>query len=378
MPASAQAGQPPKGVVIAVDPHKASWTAVVVTAELAPAGSVRVEANRAGYRQLLRFAASWSDVRWAIEGAAGLGAPLAERLNADGVTVVDVPAKLARRVRLLSTGHGRKNDPADALSVGIAAWSATALRTVEIDQAVAALRALTEHRDDLVRTRTQLINRLHVLLVKLIPAGVARGLSAESAAQALRGVRPRDTLGRTVRMLAVDLVTELRRLDRRIAETTQALSDAVAASGTTLTGLLGIGDVLAAKILARAGSISRFPTPSAFASFCGVAPIEVSSGDVVRHRLSRAGDRQLNYALHVMALAQIRYDGPGRNYYQRKRAAGKSHKEAMRCLKRRLSDVVYRTMINDSVSSLTAAAWLREVPLDAQSLSSLRAATRTA
>ena len=215
---------------------------------------------------------------------------------------------------------------------------------------------MTGHRDDLVRGRTQLINRLHVLLVRLIPSGVARGLTAGSAAEALRRVRPRDTLGRTLRALAFDLVAELRRLDRRIAEASQILSDAVAASGTTLTELLGIGDVVAAKILARTGSITRFPSAAAFASFCGVAPIEVSSGEIVRHRLSRAGDRQLNYALHVMALGQIRYDGPGRGYYQRKRAAGKSHKEAMRCLKRRLSDVVYRTMINDSVSSLTATA----------------------
>jgi transposase len=335
MSAVAERVLPSQGVVIAVDPHKASWTAVAVTAGLAAAGAVRVEANRAGYRQLRRFAAGWSDVRWAIEGATGLGAPLAGRLGEDGITVVDVPAKLARRVRLLSTGHGRKSDPADALSVGIAAWSAPALRTVEIDQAIAVLRALTEHRDDLVRTRTQLINRLHVLLVKLIPCGLARGLTAESAAEALRRIRPRDSLGRTLRALAVDLVAELRRLDRRIAETTQALSDAVTASGTTLTQLLGIGDVVAAKILARTGPITRFLSTAAFASFCGVAPIEVSSGDVVRHRLSRAGDRQLNYALHVMALAQIRYDGPGRSYYQRKRAAGKSHKEAMRCLKRR-------------------------------------------
>ena len=347
---------PSQGVVIGVDPHKASWTAVVVTAGLAPAGELRVEANRTGYRQLRRFAAAWSEVRWAIEGAAGLGAPLAERLHADDISVLDVPAKLARRVRLLSTGQGRKSDPADALSVGIAAWSAPALRTVEVDQAIAALRALTEHRDDLVRTRTQLVNRLHVLLVKLVATGLARGLTAESAAEALRRVRPRDTLGRTFRALAVDLLGELRRLDRRIAETTQTLSDAVTASGSTLTNLLGIGDVVAAKILGRTGSITRFPSAAAFASFCGVAPIEVSSGEVVRHRLSRAGDRQLNYALHVMALAQIRYDGPGRSYYQRKRGAGKSHKEAMRCLKRRLSDVVYRTMINDSVSSLTATA----------------------
>ncbi|MEP6697631.1 MAG: transposase [Pseudonocardiales bacterium] len=108
------------------------------------------------YRELRRFAASWPDARWAIEGAAGLGAPLAERLREDQIAVTDVPAKLARRVRLLSTGHGRKSDPADALSVGIAAWSAPALRSVEVDEAIAALRAVTEHRDDLVRARTQL------------------------------------------------------------------------------------------------------------------------------------------------------------------------------------------------------------------------------
>ena len=205
------------------------------------------------------------------------GAPLTERLRADGITVIDVPAKLARRVRLLSTGHGRKNDQADALSVGIAAWSAPTLRTVEVDEAIAAMRALTEHRDDLVRTRTQLVNRPHALLVKLVPSGLPRGLTAASAAETLQRIRPRDTLGRTLRRLAVELVGELRRLDPRIADTTQTLSDAVAASGTTLTGLLGVGDVVAAKILARTGPISRFPSAAAFASFCGLAPIEVSS-----------------------------------------------------------------------------------------------------
>ena len=112
----------------------------------------------------------------------------------------------------------------------------------------------------------------------------------------------------------------------------------------------------AAKILARTGPISRFRSPAAFASYCGVAPIEVSSGDVQRHRLSRSGDRQLNYALHVMAITQIRYESPGKTYYQRKRAAGKSHREALRCLKRRLADAVYRTMITDTVSSLSPAA----------------------
>jgi transposase len=189
-------------VVIAVDPHKASWTAVAVTAGLAPADAIRVEVNRAGYRRLRRFAKRWPDARWAIEGAAGLGAPLAERLREDGVAVTDVPAKLARRVRLVSTGHGRKSDQADALSVGIAAWSAPALRTAEIDEAVAALRAATEHRDDLARARTQLINRLHALPVKLVRSGLARGLTADAASDALRRIRPRARSSRSLLVLS--------------------------------------------------------------------------------------------------------------------------------------------------------------------------------
>jgi transposase len=184
------------------------------------------------------------------------------------------------------------------------------------------------------------------------PPACPTGLTADTAAAALRSIRPRTMLARTLRQVAAELLSEVRRLDRRITEATAALSAAVATSGTTLTDLHGIGDVTAAKILARSGTVTRFRSESAFASYCGVAPIEVSSGDVRRHRLSRAGDRQLNYALHVMAMAQIKRTTPGRDYYQRKRAAGKTHKEAMRCLKRRLADVVYRTMIHDTDTSL--------------------------
>ncbi len=179
----------PGPVVIAIDPHKASWTAVAVDTRLQPVASIRVPVNRDGYRQLRRFARRWPDASWAIEGAAGLGAPLTTRLAADGVQAVNVPAKLARRVRLLSTGHGRKTDEADALSVGIAALTATRLNTAVIDEAVAALRAVTEHRDDLVRTRTQTVNRLHVLLAQLIASGLPRKLTAETAAAALRSIR---------------------------------------------------------------------------------------------------------------------------------------------------------------------------------------------
>ena len=194
----------PAPVVIAIDPHKASWTAVAVDSRLQPLATIRVEVSRGGYLKLRRFARRWSNAAWAIEGATGLGAALTARLAADGVDVVDVPAKLARRVRMLSTGHGRKTDQADALSVGIAAHTATRLSTAVVDEASAALRVLTEHRDDLVRSRTQAINRLHALLAQLIPAGLPRGLTADTAAAALRNIRPRAVLARTLRQVAVE------------------------------------------------------------------------------------------------------------------------------------------------------------------------------
>ncbi|MEV6964444.1 IS110 family transposase [Hamadaea sp. NPDC051192] len=316
--------------MIGVDPHKASWTAVAVDGRHQPLAAIRVDVSRDGYRRLRRFAHRFPQARWAIEGARGLGAPLTERLRADGVEVLDVPAKLARKVRMLSTGHGRKSDEADALSVAVAALTAHRLTTAEIDEAIAALRALIEHRDDLVRTRTQTTNRLHAVLTQLIPAGHRRGLTADGATRALRSIRPRATLGRTLRRLAVELVADLRRLDRRIEAVTEELGTAVEASGSTLTNVYRVGPVVAAKLLARAGSMSRFRSADAFASYAGVAPIEVSPGDVVRHRLSRAGDRQLNYALHLIAITQIRRETAGKTYYEGKRAAGKSHKEALR------------------------------------------------
>lgn len=335
-------------VVIAVDPHKASWTAAAVNSALQPLATVRAPVSNDGYRQLRRFARRWPGSMWAIEGASGMGAPLAARLHGDGIDAIDVPAKLATRVRTLSVGHGRKNDDADAISVGIAALTASGLRAAAVEESIIALRALVEHRDDVVRTRTQTINRLHVLLTQLLPGGAPRGLNADTAAQLLRTVRPRAAGPRTLRRLAAELIAEVRHLDRRVATVTTDISDALAASGSTLTQLRGLGDLTAGKILARVGDVRRFRSPAAFASYTGTAPIEVSSGDIVRHRLSRAGDRQLNYCLHTMALSQIKNDGTGRAYYLAKRAATKGHKEAMRCLKRRLSDLVYRQLLRDA------------------------------
>jgi transposase len=209
------------------------------------------------------------------------------------------------------------------------------------------LRLLTNRREDLVAMRTQTINRLHRLLCDLVPAGAGRNLSAKSAAALLRQACPTGTAASTRNQLAADLIGDIGDLDRRIAAVQARIKTAVARSKTGLVELFGVGPVLAAKLLGEVGDVRRFPTKHHFATHTGTAPLEASSGQVIRHRLSRAGDRRLNHALHLMAIAQTRHPTAGQAYYRRKRAEGKSSKEALRCLKRRLSDAVYRCLLAD-------------------------------
>lgn len=343
--------------IIGIDPHKQSWTAVAADDRGNRLAALRVPVSAAGYRRLRRFASAYADPIWAIEGTYGLGAPLAALLTGDEVTVWDVPAKLAARTRLLSTGHGRKSDEDDALSVAVVAATSTRLRPVQADGGSDELKVLTEYRDDLVRARTQTVNRLHAIMNLLILAGAPRHLDADTAAKFLRRVHPVDQLSATRRMIAADLIAEIRRLDRRITILTQRVTIRTTSTGTTLTTITGVGALTAARILARTGSIWRFPTDNHFAAYAGAAPREVSSGEVIRHRLSRGGDRQLNYALHVIAITQIAMKtSPGRVFYDRKRTEGKTKKEALRALKRRLATVVYRTMLADAKRTMAGPA----------------------
>ena len=161
-------------------------------------------------------------------------------------------------------------------------------------------------------------------------------------------LRPKDAVCRIRRQLAVGHVSDIRALDRKIKAVRSQIAELVEASGTTLVDLFGIGPVIAGRILAEVGDINRFATKDRFATYNGTAPIDVSSGDQVRHRLSRSGNRHINHALHMMAVTQIRNPkSEGRAYYERKRLEGKTGKEALRCLKRRLSDVVYRQLLAD-------------------------------
>ena len=342
-------------ITIGIDPHKRSHTAAALDARLRVVGQVRVASTRTGYLALREWARRWPERQWAVENAGGLGRSVAQWLLGDSERVVDVPPKLSARVRLLSTGHGRKTDEADAVSTALAARGTAEQHDAVLEGHAVTLRLLSDRRDDLVGRRTEVINRLHALLSELVPGAVPRHLSIEQAAALMRNSRPSAGPQRTRRILAGDLVREARRLDAEVTTLNTRIAEAVAASQTTLLTLFGIGPIVAAKILGRVGDVRRFPTAARFASYCGVAPIEASSGDVVRHRLSRAGDRQLNYALYIMARSQARQHPEGRAYYLRKRAEGHSDKEALRCLKRRLADVVYRQLLRDAAPAPSTA-----------------------
>lgn len=339
-------------VLIGVDPHKATNVVAAVDEQ---GGLVRQEnfpANRKGMRALERWANGFPERRWAVEGAGGIGRPLAQKLLASGEQVVDVPPKLSARVRVLSTGNARKNDSLDATFTALAALRNDRLASVHPEDGpeghAEILRLLTERREDLVAERTRCLNRLHVLLRDLLSDPVGKQLSADAAARLLRRARPRHPAGRVRRKLASELVRDVRALDRRIAELDERIAVEVETSGTTLTEVFGVGPILAAKILGIVGNVGRFPSKAHFASYAGVAPIEASSGEVVRHRLSLAGNRSLNQVMHMIAVCQARSDPRGGAYHRKKLAEGKSRREAMRCLKRRVSDAVFGSLVADS------------------------------
>jgi transposase len=339
--------------VIGVDPHKLSATIEVVDQHEKVLASGRFATDKVGYAAMRKHVAAWPDRVWAVEGSNGAGRPLAQRLLADGEQVVDVPAKLAARARMLDTGHGRKTDAHDAHSVAVAAVRAKELRVLALDPELEALRMLVDRREELARQRTQTVNRLQRLLAELTPGKAKKDITTAQAKAILAGVRPRDLVGKTRRRLAAEQLAELVVIEKKIKTLTTELKQMVAASGSRLMDLPGVGPIVAARVLADVGDVTRFADRNRFASWTGTAPIEASSGETVRHRLSRAGNRRMNHMIHIAAATQIRLDTEGRAYYRRKLAAGKTRMEAMRSLKRRISDAIYRQLIADARASQT-------------------------
>jgi transposase len=338
------------GVVIGLDPHKRSVSIEVRDDREVLRATGRFATDTVEYRAMLRFARQWPDRVWAVEGANGIGRPVAQRLLADGERVVDVPAKLAARARVFDTGQGRKTDAFDAHAIAMVALRDKGLRELSLDPGVLVLRLLCDRRDELSQARAQMLNRLHRLFLELLPGGAPVKKSTAQYEQLLASVRPRDPVGKTRRRIAAEELADLHRLDAQLKAMKAELKAAVQASGSHLMDIHGIGPAGAARILADVADVARFCDRAHFASWTGTAPIDASSGEQIRHRLSRAGNRRLNHVLHIATIVQLRNDTAGRAYFRRKLTEGKTSMEAMRCVKRRLSDVVYRQLVADAAA----------------------------
>lgn len=335
---------------IGIDPHKATHTAVAIDEAETVLGEITVPADRYQTARLVDWAGKVDGDRtrvWAVEAAGGLGYLLSQQLVARGEYVVDVPALLASRVRVLGSGRSDKNDPNDARSVAIAALRQPGLAAVRRQGHAQVLRMLAKRHLEITSLRTQAVCRLHAVLVLLKPGGMPRRLSAEQASRVLRGMRTLDPVGEQRRVAARAHLGDIRRLDRDIKANKALTRRAVVAYDTTVTDVYGVGPIVAAFLIGYTGDPTRFASADHYAAYNGTAPIEMSSGGKTRHRLSLRGNRKLNHAIHMAAVTQIRNQTPGRAYYDRKLAEGKSKKEALRALKRRISDAVYRQLQAD-------------------------------
>ncbi|CCW12314.1 IS110 family transposase [Rhodococcus aetherivorans] len=336
-------------IVIGIDPHKSTHTATAVDpATNTDLGSIRIDATRAGYKALTGWAKTWPQRSWAVENAYGLGHHLAQWLLTLGEIVLDVPTTATARVRELSRGGRRKNDRIDAAAAACVAALQGDARPVDPEGPTEILGLLDERRSNLLGTRTRTANQLHALLRQLFAGGAPTSLTAPAATALLRGFRAKSPVDRTRVGLCRNLIADIRRLDTQLAANEKQMADALDEHGSRLREVDGIGTVTAARLIGRTGRPDRFPTAAAFANYNGSAPVQIASADTDRHRLSRYGDRQLNSALYIVAMVQIRMlASAGHAYYDKKITQGKTPAAARRSLKRHLSDRVWRIMIAD-------------------------------
>jgi transposase len=330
-----------------IDTHKDTLAVAVIDHAGGVVNQFELPNQDSGYVLLLALLTRHAVMRVGIEGSANFGWPAAMYLLDRGVNVVEVPPLMTSRERLSRPGQG-KTDPVDSIAVARITAREISLPPVRpMTGAAADLRVLTEYRDQLVQERTATANRVHTDLLWLRPGyqhqlpHLTNTSHLQAALELLAGddsVRAAVTRARLDRMLI--LTEQLATLRAEIAVLVQG-------TGSSLPALYGVGPVVAATIIGHVVDVRRYPTRHHFAIANGTAPIPASSGRTVRHRLNRGGNRQLNRALYTIAITQIRGDTEGRTYYRRKRAEGKTSREALRCLKRRLSDLIYRTLRTD-------------------------------
>ena len=340
--------------MIGIDPHKATHTAVAVDDDEKVIGEFTVEASNDQAERLTGWAEGFTKREWAVESANGLGYLISQQLVAVGETVFDVPPVLASRVRLLGSGKSQKNDPNDARSIAVAALRSDRLHVVEPDDHVVVLRLLVKRHRDMARLRSKHCSRLHALLLELEAGGIGVKISVTNASRLLDRIGVTDEATRYRALIAREVVDDIAKLDATLKASKKRIAVAVTASGTSLTDIVGVGPVGAATIIGYTKNVSRFPTRGHYATYNATAPIEVSSAANTRHRLNLRGNRILNHAIHIAAVTQLRHDTTGRVYYDKKVAEGKTPKEAIRALKRRISDVVYKSLTADTARTTTS------------------------
>jgi transposase len=333
-------------IVIGIDPHKRSHTAAGVDGQTGELRAERtVKARMQGHEQLLGWARTLDDERlWALEDCRQVSGALERFLLGRGERVVRVPPRLMGEARRGGRSYG-KSDAIDAVAVARAALRERDLPVAFLAGREREIRLLADHRDDLVGERTRIQNRLrwhlHELEVELeIPAGALdRRCWLDRIARRLARLEPTAQA-----RIARELVGRCRELSRRVNELERELEALLAADAPELLDLVGCGALTAAKIVGEVARVDRFAAEAKLAKHCGAAPLPASSGATQRHRLNRHGNRQLNSALHRIAVTQGRMHPPARAYLARKQAEGKSRKEALRCLKRHLARDIYRRL----------------------------------
>jgi transposase len=334
-------------VVVGADVHKRTHTFVAVNEVGRELGHKTVKATSAGHLEAIMWVREQFGIKvlWGIEDCRNLSARLERDLLSTGQKVVRVPTKLMKGVRG-STRTPGKSDPIDAAAVARAVLREPDLPVACHDGISRELKLLIDRRESLVAQRTATINSLRWRIHELDPEHVPGALDRAKHQQALWALL--DTHSGLVAELAGEELLEIIALTDKINTLTKRISAQVRKVGADLLGLYGCAELTAAKIIGETANVTRFRSEAAFARHAGVGPIPVWSGNTAgKVRLSRCGNRQLNAALYRIAITQIRYPGPGQTYYLTKRAAGRTRKEALRCLKRHLARDVFRRLHND-------------------------------
>jgi transposase len=332
-------------VLVGIDAHKRTHTAVAVDEQGKQVGIKTVAATSAGHLELVRWARGLGEHRFAVEDCRHISRRLERDLLGAGESLTRVPPKLMAKMRRSARERG-KSDPIDALSVARAAQREDDLPTARLDGDERKVRLLCDHREDLVNERTRCQNRLRWHLHELDPG-------VELTAGSLDRYVVLDRIGAlcashsgTVAEIAAELVDKIRALTVRVNDLEREIASLVAAKAPALLKLQGCGPLSAAKIIGETAGIDRFGDRARFARFNGTAPIPVWSSNTERFRLNRGGNRQVNAALHRIAVTQLR-GGLGKEYVDCRIAMGNTKPEAIRALRRRISDEVYRRLMSD-------------------------------